>query len=85
MVKISYFFITQKKLGKAIAVHTPADKVTACEILPNGKYVVLALGRAPNLVTLELKNTPATIAVDPDNENVTHYGDEENEGKLFYL
>lgn len=72
-------------IGKAIAVHTPTDKVTACEILPNGKYVVLALGRAPNLVTLELKNTPATIAIDEDAENTIHYGDKENEGKSFQL
>lgn len=76
---LNFFFI-----GKAIAVHTPTDKVTACEILPNGKFVVLALGRQPNLVTLELKNTPATIAIDEDPENI-HYGDQENECKSFQL
>lgn len=71
-------------LGKPIAVHTPSNKVTACEILPNGKYVVLALGRQPNLVTLELKNTPATIAIDAEAEAV-QYGNTENEGKTFQL
>lgn len=72
--------------GDAIAVHTPPKRITTCEILPNGRYTVLALENEPNLVTLELKNCPSVDRVDNANENVTiTYGDAEFNGKIFQL
>ena len=79
-------------LGKSIAVHTPPKKITTCEILPLGKYIVLALENEPNLVTLELKNckinqipnSPVADDDDGNNEN-TIYGDAEFNGKTFQL
>lgn len=76
--------------GKSIAVHTPSKRITTCEILPNGKYIVLALENEPNLVTLELKNyqiNQMSSANDSDgsNEDVIVYGDAEFMGKTFQL
>lgn len=85
--------------GKSIAVHTSSKRISTCEILPNGEYVVLALENEPNLVTLELKNSgnietaaAATAAgtAATTNECVSNgenevYGDGENSGKTFIL
>lgn len=78
-----------RKLGKSIAVHTPPKKVTTCEILPLGKYIILALENQPNLVTLELRNSSnnQTNAAtgDTTDDDITTYGDEENHGKTIQL
>lgn len=47
-----------------MAAYTPIEKITTCEILPNGKYIVLALHNHPNLVTLKLRQ-PAAAAASP--------------------
>lgn len=70
-------------------MHTPPKKITTCEILPRGKYIVLALENQPNLVTLELKNsnnnqTEAATGESTD-EEVTTYGDDEFNGKTIQL
>lgn len=76
-------------LGESIAVHTPPKKITTCEILPMGKYIVLALENEPNLVTLELKNCEINkISNDgsiDDDELDSIYGDDEFNGKTFQL
>lgn len=88
---MEFFYL--KKIGKSIAVHTPPKKITTCEILPLGKYIVLALENEPNLVTLELKNckinqisnntVAASAAADDDDDII--YGDAEFNGKTFQL
>lgn len=86
--------------GKSIAVHTPSKRITTCEILPCGKYVVLALENEPNLVTLELKNCETTnqqiddnsasaadvsATTDADDLETTYYGDEDLTGESFHM
>lgn len=70
-------------------MHTPPKKITTCEILPFGKYVVLALENEPNLVTLELKNfndsNQQTDSADTDETTKFTYGDEDLDGKTFQL
>lgn len=73
--------------GKALAVHTPTQKVTTCEILPHGKFIVLALDNHPNLVTLRLHG-PSKDGTDdqPEQAPIDYvYGSKENEAKLFQL
>lgn len=82
-------------LGKSIAVHTSAKKISTCEILPNGEYVVLALENEPNLVTLELKNSGQVVSAatasaaasesGTNRDDASAYGDDENHGKTFQL
>lgn len=71
------------EIGKSIAVHTPPKSISTCEILPMGKYIVLALENEPNLVTLELKNCEINEA--DTNDETTIYGDPEFNGKTFKL
>lgn len=94
-------YFSHDNLGKSIAVHTPPKKITTCEILPLGKYIVLALENEPNLVTLELKNCvtsnrnnhpTADAAVDAaaDDDDATEnakftFGDEDLNGKTIQL
>lgn len=81
-----------KSTGKSIAVHTPSKKITTCEILPLGKYIVLALENEPNLVTLELKNCQinqiannnASNTIPSDDVDIC-YGDPELNGNTFQL
>lgn len=80
------------KPGKSIAVHTPSKKITTCEILRMGKYIVLALENEPNLVTLELKNckineitNSASGGDSGDDDEDANYGDAEFNGKTFQL
>lgn len=65
-----------------MAVYTPPAKITTCEIMAEGRFIVLALENRNHLLTLELKplNKPALESV----ETAT-YGKEENEGKLFEI
>lgn len=76
--------------GKPLAVHTPTEKITTCEILPQGKFVVLALDNRPNLVTLKLHNNTIATTADEDATNSAEaenicYGNKENEAKSFHL
>lgn len=83
---MTFIFFLSSISGKAIAVHTPPKKITTCEILPNGKYIILGIENEPNLVTLELKNCPSIekceLIID---ENTPIYGDDEFNGKIFQL
>lgn len=91
-------YFSHANLGKSIAVHTPPKKITTCEILPLGKYIVLALENEPNLVTLELKNCvtsnrnnqqKAGAAADADDDATQNakftFGDEDLNGKTIQL
>lgn len=69
-------------VGKSLAVYTPNEKITTCEILPGGKYVVLAMKNDKNLITLKLVNS--NIDGSPDDDGVV-YGSKENDGKVFEL
>lgn len=63
-----------------MAVFTPKQNITACEIMANAKHIVLALEGFNELVTLKL--------VGPDvEEDKTEeiYGSTENDGKIFEL
>jgi WD40 repeat protein len=67
--------------GKSLAVYTPNEKISACEILKGGLYIALALENRKHIVTLTLKNcaaagTPAEIV---------GYGNPEHDGKVFNL
>ncbi|CAG9853566.1 unnamed protein product [Phyllotreta striolata] len=66
--------------GGLIAVFTPKNKITACEITSNGKFVVLALEGCRNLVTLELRGPGV-----PERPESGTYGDDEHAGKTFVL
>lgn len=85
----NYSFIFVSITGKPLAAHTPPKKITTCEILPQGKYITLALVNEPNLVTLELKNryvNSQQTDADVENSNApVIYGDEVNNGKIFQL
>ncbi|XP_059617565.1 uncharacterized protein LOC132262332 [Phlebotomus argentipes] len=67
--------------GASLAVFTPSQKISTCEILSDGKYVVIALENQEDLITLSLKKLNATLDI---STKVT-YGKEENEGKTFDL
>lgn len=68
--------------GNQLAVYTPPERITTCEILSEGRFIVLALENRNHLLTLELKalNAPAL----EDVERAT-YGKAENEGKVFEI
>lgn len=69
-------------------MHTPTQKVTTCEILPQGKFIVLALDRHPNLVTLRLHNAyvaDSSSSTEVNAEEAFVYGSKENEAKVFQL
>lgn len=76
-MKTNFFFIS----GISLAVYTPTKKITACELVSNGKYVVLGLKNTAKLVTLQLKGGDYDIETD----NSALYGNEDNEGKIFDL
>ena len=68
--------------GDQLAVYTPPARITTCEILAEGRFIVLALENRNHLLTLELKqlNKPPLESV----EKAT-YGKEENQGKVFEI
>uniref|UniRef100_A0A1L8DNB6 Putative wd40 domain protein n=1 Tax=Nyssomyia neivai TaxID=330878 RepID=A0A1L8DNB6_9DIPT len=67
--------------GTCLAVFTPSHKISTCEILSEGKYVVIALENQEDLITLSLKKLNANL----DISNKVTFGKEENEGKIFDL
>lgn len=80
---LKYFFSFLE--GQSIAVHTPSKRITACEILRMGKYVVLGLENEPNLVILELKNSNVSNNIVHQlsaNKESSFYGDAELNGKI---
>lgn len=75
-----------KFLGKLLAVHTSPVMVTTCEILPDGKFIVLALENQPNLVTLRLKNGQRNSQLkEQENDEDVCYGNPDNDKKSFQL
>lgn len=63
-----------------MAVYTPKENITACEILAGGQHIVLAMEGNQELITLKLMG--------PDiNENPQEevYGLSENNGKVFEM
>lgn len=73
----NYFLI----LGISLAVYTPTKKITACELVFNGRYIVLGLKNTAKLVTLQLKGGD----YDTETDNSALYGNKDNEGKIFDL
>ena len=67
--------------GKSLAVHTPNERITTCEILKGGLYVALALENKKNIVSLMLKNG-STAETPVENAK---YGNPEYDGKVFNL
>lgn len=63
-------------------MYTPPAKITTCEIMAEGRFIILALENRNHLLTLELKalNAAALEGV----ERAT-YGKAENEGKAFEI
>lgn len=73
-------------LGKILAVHTSQVMVTTMEILPDGKFIILALQNQPNLVTLRLKNGQRNNQLkEQENDEDVCYGNPENDKKSFQL
>ncbi|XP_053690516.1 uncharacterized protein LOC128739141 [Sabethes cyaneus] len=66
--------------GKSVAVYTPQEKITTCEILSGGQYLAIALENRPNIVSLKLRGGTERAAA----ESVT-YGKTENCGKVYDL
>lgn len=71
--------------GKLIAIYTPPERITTCEILNGGSLIPLSLENHRDLVTLKLEGpTPESIVNGQENDD-KHYGNKENEGKQFHL
>lgn len=66
--------------GNLVAVYTPRENITACEILSGGQIIALALEGHKDLVTLTLRGPE-----NDDNPIEVHYGLEENMGKVFEM
>lgn len=63
-----------------MAVFTPKENITACEIMANAKHIVMALEGCNELITLEL------VGPDIEDDNTEEvYGSSENNGKIFEL
>uniref|UniRef100_A0AAG5DS04 AAA+ ATPase domain-containing protein n=1 Tax=Anopheles atroparvus TaxID=41427 RepID=A0AAG5DS04_ANOAO len=70
--------------GKLLAVYTPEERITTCEILSGGSFLALALENRPNLITLKLHNGVASPGSDEE-RSVAQYGNAEHYGKQFDL
>lgn len=71
--------------GKLIAVYTPPDRVTSCEILLGGSVLALALENYKEILCVKLHGpTVESVKNGRDAEyDDTGYGQEDNEGKIF--
>lgn len=69
--------------GKMLAVYTPEERITTCEILSGGQYLALALENRLNIMTLKLRDggDKRGDGAKPGVE----YGQVENCGKVFDL
>lgn len=68
-------------IGTLISVFTPPERISSCEILSGGRHIVLALESHKDLVTLSLMTNEENNA----EEAQKHYGEPENDGKVFDL
>lgn len=66
--------------GNLVAVYTPKRNITACEISANGHYVIIAVEKCPDLITLQLRGPDISEKTDDE-----PYGNVNNEGKEFQL
>lgn len=66
--------------GKMLAVHTPQEKITTCDILNGGQYLALALENQSKIVTLKLRDGSAS-----ESAETIGYGKADNCGKVFDL
>lgn len=69
--------------GKLLAVYTPREKITTCEILSWGQYLAVALENQLNIITLKLCAGNDRQGDKP--EQAVEYGKSENCGKVFDL
>lgn len=69
--------------GKMLAVYTPEERITTCEILSGGQYLALALENQLNIITLKLRD--GSGVKQGDDKQVVEYGKVENCGKVFDL
>lgn len=69
-------------LGKSLAVLKSPDRISACEILPNGAFVAVALEGRSNLMILALKNYGDS---ESDDDYAYIYGNQDNQDKVFKL
>lgn len=67
-------------IGDLVSVYTPQTNISACEIMRNGQYILLALEGCLELVGLQLKG-PDISSTNSDES----YGLLENTGKVFEL
>lgn len=70
--------------GSLLAVYTPEERITTCEILSGGSYLALALENRHNLITLKLGSAGGDTE-DTVRKTATVYGDAEYDGKQFDL
>ncbi|XP_062545784.1 uncharacterized protein LOC134212179 [Armigeres subalbatus] len=70
--------------GKSLAVYTPQEKITTCEILNGGQYLAIALENRANIITLKLRGGGTVSDPDKAKEAIV-YGKQENCGKVFDL
>lgn len=70
--------------GNLLAVYTPEERITTCEILSGGSYLALALENRHNLITLKLRSGKDGSTADEDRA-ATVYGNSEHDGKQFDL
>nr|XP_029715451.1 uncharacterized protein LOC109412936 [Aedes albopictus]XP_029715453.1 uncharacterized protein LOC109412936 [Aedes albopictus]XP_029715454.1 uncharacterized protein LOC109412936 [Aedes albopictus]XP_029715455.1 uncharacterized protein LOC109412936 [Aedes albopictus]XP_029715456.1 uncharacterized protein LOC109412936 [Aedes albopictus]XP_029715457.1 uncharacterized protein LOC109412936 [Aedes albopictus] len=69
--------------GKSLAVYTPHEKITTCEILKGGQYLAIALENRANIITLKLRG--ANVAEPDKAVKAIVYGKQDNCGKVFNL
>lgn len=77
--------ITYSLPGKLIAVYTPPEKITSCEVLLGGSILALALENYKDIVCVKLHG-PAIEAVvngKAAEYDEKKYGDPNLEGKVF--
>ncbi|XP_055636203.1 uncharacterized protein LOC129775455 isoform X2 [Toxorhynchites rutilus septentrionalis] len=70
--------------GKLLAVYTPPEKITACEILNGGQYLAVALENRANIITLSLSGVQ-NVQDPGTNAEAVSYGKVENCGMVFDL
>ncbi|XP_049279219.1 uncharacterized protein LOC125761788 [Anopheles funestus] len=68
--------------GNLLAVYTPEERITTCEILSGGSYLALALENRHNLITLKLRSGSDGSEED---RSLVVYGNSEHDGKQFDL
>ena len=67
--------------GESLAVLTPDEKVTSCEVASDGQTIVIALEGRQDLVTCLLCNKTGVN----DKPQPQPYGNPDNTGKVFDL